>query len=379
MKLLLINYMETTAPGGINKVVFEIARWLSKWSHEVVVFNPAWDNRLQMSEEKIENFTLIRGYKYRESLYGFSIKNIGVVRELIKKFDPDVVHVHGYHTLFSPEIVYVVKKYFSKIPVIFSPHYMPFGHATLLGEYLWSVYNKISNLLIFPKIDHLIVASNFEKDSLLYDIPNTGDIEISVIPHGVDVIDVQKKPQREEITLLFSGYLQERKGVQYILRALYELVYEYKMANVRLTIIGEGPYKQSLLKLAKQLNIMQYIVWKPFVVDRTELFKEIQNADIFLLLSKNENYGITVAEALALGTPVIVTKHSALKEFLTEPGCFGVDYPPNPKKVAELILKILNSDVRVGPFSKRIRTWDEVVKDYEKVYNLVLRRVKNMR
>ncbi len=124
---------------------------------------------------------------------------------------------------------------------------------------------------------------------------------------------------------------------------------------------------------------MQYIVWKPFVVDRTELFKEIQNADIFLLLSKNENYGITVAEALALGTPVIVTKHSALKEFLTEPGCFGVDYPPNPKKVAELILKILNSDVRVGPFSKRIRTWDEVVKDYEKVYNLVLRRVKNMR
>ncbi|WP_054840623.1 glycosyltransferase family 4 protein [Thermococcus peptonophilus] len=126
MKLLLINYMETTAPGGINKVVFEIARWLSKWSHEVVVFNPAWDNRLQMSEEKIENFTLIRGgYKYRESLYGFSIKNIGVVRELIKKFDPDVVHVHGYHTLFSPEIVYVVKKYFSKIPVIFSPHYMP--------------------------------------------------------------------------------------------------------------------------------------------------------------------------------------------------------------------------------------------------------------
>ena len=92
-----------------------------------------------------------------------------------------------------------------------------------------------------------------------------------------------------------------------------------------------------------------------------------------MLLSKNENYGITVAEALALGTPVIVTKHSALREFLSEPGCFGVDYPPNPREVAELILKIVNSDVKVGPFSRKIRTWEEVVKDYEEIYSTLAR------
>lgn len=374
MKLLLINYMETTAPGGINKVVFEIARWLSKWGHEVVVFNPAWEDNLQMSEEKIEEFTLIRGYKYRDSLYGLSIKNVGVIKEIIEKFNPDVIHVHGYHTLFSPEVIYVIRHSYPNLPIIFSPHYMPFGHATVLGECLWPLYNKIGNLFVFPKVDYIIVASNFEKESLISDIPYTKNMEIAVIPHGVDVINIKEKSKKKDrdITLLFVGYLQKRKGVQYIIRALYELVHKYNVANIKLKIIGDGSYKQNLLKLAKQLNVNQHIVWRSFIPNRKKLFEEIQNADIFLLLSKNENYGITVAEALALGTPVVVTKHSALKEFLNEPGCFGVDYPPDPREVAELILKIVNSNVKVGPFSRKIRTWDEVVKDYEKIYNKLI-------
>lgn len=42
MRLLSIDCMETTTPGGMNKVVFEITKWLSKFGDEVVVFNPAW-------------------------------------------------------------------------------------------------------------------------------------------------------------------------------------------------------------------------------------------------------------------------------------------------------------------------------------------------
>ena len=93
-----------------------------------------------------------------------------------------------------------------------------------------------------------------------------------------------------------------------------------------------------------------------------------KKSDIFLLLSQSENYGIVVPEALTMGTPVIVTKRTALNEFLNEPGCFGVDYPPDPKEVANLILKIYKSDIKVGPFTKKIRTWNEVALDYEQLY-----------
>uniref|UniRef100_UPI0026066A40 glycosyltransferase family 4 protein n=1 Tax=Thermococcus sp. TaxID=35749 RepID=UPI0026066A40 len=370
MKLLLINYMETTAPGGINKVVFEIARWLSKWGHEVVVFNPAWKNDKQLSEEKIDGFTLIRGYKYRESLYGFSIKNIKVIKEIIKKFNPDVVHIHGYHTLFSPEMIYIIKKHHPSIPLVFSPH-LDVARSTFAGKYLWGVYNFFIGKKIFKLVDHIISPSEFEAKTLAHQFGISLD-KISVISHGVDVINT-KKPLKhgDKIYLLYLGYLIKRKRVEYILESLHSLVHDFGVEDVVLTIIGDGPEKKRLLKLAEKLGVINKIEWKSFL-PREELIDEIKNADVFLLLSESEAYGIAVAEALALGTPVIVTKRTALREFLNEPGCFGVDYPPNPREVAELVLKIVNNNVKVGPFSKKIRVWGEVAKDYENVYQSLL-------
>ncbi|WP_087036121.1 glycosyltransferase family 4 protein [Thermococcus litoralis] len=369
MKLLLINYMETTAPGGINKVVFEIARWLSKWGHEVIVFNPAWDDKLQMREEEVENFRLIRGYKYRESLYGFDIKNMHAIKEVTQKFNPDIIHVHGYHTLFSPEIVWAVRKANKNVPIVFTPHYDPLNHSTLAGKLFGDIYDVTFGRLFLRKVTHIVSVSNFEANNLkrIHKIPEE---KITVIPHGVDFIDTKKKRKRngnKHITLLYVGYLLEYKGVHHIIKALRELVYSLNFRDVTLKVIGEGPEKTNLISLSKKLKVYEFIEWTPFL-PHEEVLKEMKQADVFLLLSKSEGYGIVVAEALAMGTPAIVTKGTALEEFTKEPGCFGVNYPPNPREVAELILKIANSNVKVGPFSKKIRTWDEVVRGYEKVY-----------
>ena len=121
------------------------------------------------------------------------------------------------------------------------------------------------------------------------------------------------------------------------------------------------------MDIARRLNISEFVSWRGFI-SKNELIEEYKKADIFLLLSRSEAYGIVVAEALALGTPCIVTNTTALNEFTREPGCFGVDYPPDPKKVAELIIKIHESDVQVGPFSDKIRTWDKVAEEYERLY-----------
>jgi len=370
MRILLINYMETTAPGGINKVVFEIAKNLSKRGHEIIVFNPAWKKDLEESEEMVEGFRLIRGFKFSSHLYGASFKNIGVLKELIKNFNPDIVHVHGYHNLFSPEISYIIKKTFSDIPIIFSPH-LDVSRSTFVGKYFWKIYNFFVGKQLFKVVDYIISPSEFE-DKILICWFSVNSGKISIIPHGVNITDVGKPQKRgDKIHLLYSGYLIKRKGVQYILKSLHSLVHEFNIENVILIIVGEGPEKKELLKLAEKLEVKDRIIWKSFL-PREDFIKEFKTADIFLLLSESEAYGIVVAESLALGTPVIVTKRTALKEFLNEPGCFGVDYPPDPKEVAELILKIVNSDVKVGPFSKKIRTWGKVADDYERVYKNVI-------
>ena len=138
-----------------------------------------------------------------------------------------------------------------------------------------------------------------------------------------------------------------------------------------MTIVGDGPYKQDLLKLSENLKLEDYIVWKSFL-PREDLINEIINSDIFMLLSRSEAYGITVTEALTLKTPCIITNRTALKEFKDEPGCFIVDYPPKPKIIAELILDINKDDITVGPLTSKIRPWNEVIRDYERLYKSAL-------
>ena len=72
-----------------------------------------------------------------------------------------------------------------------------------------------------------------------------------------------------------------------------------------------------------------------------------------MLLSRSEAYGITVAEALSLGTPCIITENTALKEFSMEPGCFVVDYPPEPEKIASSIIEVYKNDVTIPLLSPK--------------------------
>ncbi|WP_048150673.1 glycosyltransferase family 4 protein [Palaeococcus ferrophilus] len=357
---------DVLSPGGIYKVIREISKNLVKRGHEVIVLQLNPLNR--PNEEEYDGFKIIRVDS--KHFYGLSLGMYSYLKKHLAELDPDIVHVHGYHNLLAPEVIWVIKRNYPSVPLVFSPH-LDVARSTLGGRYFWRGYNAIIGKKAFDLADRIISPSEFEVNILVHQFSISPD-KILIIPHGVDIIDTEKPlKQRDKICLLYSGYLIKRKRVEYVLESLHSLVYDFGVDDVILTIIGEGPEKKRLLELARKLRIMNKIEWKPFL-PRKEFINKIKNADVFLLLSESEAYGITVAEALALGTPVIVTKKAALREFLTEPGCFGVDYPPNPKEVARLILEIANNDVKVGPFSKKIRTWKEVVKDYENLYKDIL-------
>ncbi|WP_171899121.1 glycosyltransferase family 4 protein [Methanobacterium congolense] len=360
--------METSAPGGINKTVREIAKNLSKCNHEVTVLQA---NPLDLPEEEFyEGFKIIRvSSKFEKHFYGLSPAMYSYLKKHLKDINPDVVHVHGYHTLLSVEVITIIKNLKSKLnlnfPIVFSPH-LDVVNSTFAGKHLWKFYNLIGKYA-FKKSSKIISFSKFETSKIIstFFMDNS---KLSLIPHGVDLININKNKTQDGINLVYSGYLINRKGVDFILKSLNSLIYDFNVKDVSLTIIGEGPERKKLLNLSKELNLEEYIIWKPFL-SREDLINEIKKADIFMLLSRSEAYGITVAESLALGTPCIVTKRTALTEFLNEPGCFGVNYPPNPKEVADLIIKIYESDIHVGSFSKKIRTWDKVAEDYERVYS----------
>lgn len=337
--------------------------------HECVVITT---NSLDFAnDESYEGFKIVRiKSRFGPHFYGLSLNVYLYLKKHFKDLNPDVVHIHGYHGLSSSEVILIINKLTKKkIPIIFSPH-LDTIRSTFAGKYLWEPYNCLIGKKLFGCVNSIIAGSQFEALNI-HQISNVSFDKISIIPLGVNTIEYNVLPKiNEQINLIYAGYLINRKGVHYILKGLHSLIYEFGIRNVLLTIIGEGPEKNNLLKMANKLKLENYIVWKSFL-PLDELVKNIKDANIFLLLSSSEAFGITVAEALALGTPCIVTNATALQEFAIEPGCFAVDFPPNPKEVAELILKIWEANISVGPFSDKIRTWDKVAENYEKIYRSV--------
>ena len=375
--------METKHPGGINKVVREIAKNLADMGHETIVLQP---NPSNLPDEEIyEGFKIIRVSSAMDKyFYGLSLGIYQYLKNNLKDINPDIIHVNGYHTLQSIEVIHTIKGIDPNIPLIFSP-YLDVVPGTLAGKYLMNVHNYFGKKAL-EKCDYITSSSQFEAEKTI-EILNADPDRLKVIPLGVDVfdrsenidiskdvvgVDLSKDLNGDKnINLIYSGYLITRKGVDYILKSLNALVHDLRVKNVVLTIVGEGPENENLLEMSRDLKLDKYIEWKPFL-SRDKLITKIRQSDIFMLLSRSEAYGITVAEALALGTPCIITERTALKEFSMEPGCFVVDYPPEPREVADSILDIYENDVTVGPFTEKIRPWNKVSEDYEKLYESLL-------
>ncbi len=374
MNILLTNCMETLSPGGANKVVVELGKNLSKRGHAVTVLqgNPL---RLQ-SEEFHQGFRIIRVNAPLERYHALNGKLFFYLRKHLQELRAQVVHLHG-HTLVSPEVLYAVKRLEPSLPIVINYHVDAYS-GTASRQFFWHVYTRICTKMA-ERATHIVADSGFEASYVCRTF-NVRNDKLSTIPLGVDPV-FQKKSSKSDksrcensVKLLFVGYLIKRKNVESVLYALHELVHRFAINEAHLTVVGSGPEKRNLLRLADNLKIERHITWKEFL-SAESLANEFSEADVFLLLSKSEAYGIAVAEALSVGTPCIVANTTALREFSREPGCFGVESPPDPQKVAQLILHICENEVIVGPFSNKIRTWSRVTEDYQAVYEKVLRDV----
>jgi glycosyltransferase involved in cell wall biosynthesis len=139
--------------------------------------------------------------------------------------------------------------------------------------------------------------------------------------------------------------------------------------DAKLRIAGQGPAEKELKEMAKTLGIEHNVTWLGDL-DENGLNTEYRSAGALVLLSSAEAYGLVVAEAMSCGTPAIVAKKEALVEFLTEPGCVGIDFPPRTEDVARVFRDVLEGRLaaKVGPFSDKIAPWSRIAEKYQALY-----------
>jgi glycosyltransferase involved in cell wall biosynthesis len=368
IKILSLNYSDITAPGGVHSIIRNVSEELAKSGHQAIVIsiNPGQLDPV----ETINGVELIRiNSPLSKYAYGLSYATYKLLGKNLAKIKPDVVHVHGYHTLFSAETVHLVRRIVPDVPLVFS-YYLDVYREQFLARRLWNVYKTIGKRMACASA-RIIAISHFEAETIAreFQVPSS---RISVIPLGVRVIDTQKtRAPGAGPRLLYAGYLLKRKNVPAIVESLDVLVHQQNVQGASLTIVGTGPERARINRLILERGLEAHVTMKPFLALK-DLMREMKHADLFLLLSHSEAYGIVVAEALAVGTPCIVADATALHEFIGEPGCFGIGSPPPPNELAHLILDIYNSEVHIGPFSSKIRLWGQVAGDYERLYKEVL-------
>ncbi len=217
----------------------------------------------------------------------------------------ELIHSHGMWQMNAVYPGWYAKK--GNVPLVVSPRGALSEWAMQNGSkaksLFWSLLQRPSfeNVACF----HATAESEYE------DIRRLGFHQpVAIIPNGIDTPTIVAAPEGTSRTLLFLGRLHPKKGLDILLPA-WEAV-ETAFPEWRLVIVGSdnghygvSGYLDELCRQAQQLDLKRI----EFLGELrgTEKMKAYQQADMFVLPTYSENFGLTVAEALAAGTPAIVT------------------------------------------------------------------------
>ncbi|WP_338827362.1 glycosyltransferase family 4 protein [Neomoorella thermoacetica] len=235
--------------GGVETVVKQISEEFVRQGHKVEVLTIDPGGRLQEVDEL--NEVIIRRFK-PTGPYCYSKPLMKHLSENALQYD--VIHAHNLHT-FIPHMVVQATRAIKGPKLIVTGHYHGKGKTPLSTIFLRLYRPLIKGFL--RQVDGITCVSNFEAGLIKkhFGIP---DNKIAVIPNGIMLEDI-RKAQPFHVTrhhLLIVSRLEKYKNIHLAIRAMPYLPDDY-----RLIIIGEGPYRPHLEKLAANLDLKERVAF----------------------------------------------------------------------------------------------------------------------
>ena len=133
--------------------------------------------------------------------------------------------------------------------------------------------------------------------------------EIALVSAGLDIHQIKRvKPSALQSDIIYTGRLLKHKRVDLIIHAVAKL--RSSGTILKCIIVGNGPEKDSLRALAKQLGVIDIVQFHDFYEDHDDVYALIKSSKVFVFPSEREGFGIVVIEANACGKPVVVNTAS---------------------------------------------------------------------
>ena len=326
---------------------------------EVIVLIEREENReWEFDKEKIKfDYQILKGYhwlirnKRREIVIHL---NKGILRKFLG-YKPNIVITSGYDSLAYWEAFLYCK--------IFRKRFILWNGTTLLSAGSTTGIRGLLKRIIIKGADRYIAYGTKAKEYLEYLGADVNKIHIST--NTVDVIHLQNKvmeyrngedfiKERElypKYLLLYVGQLIRRKGIIQVLKALDNL----SDSEVGLMIVGSGPQGKELKKFCEEKNLNN-IFFKGFQ-QQEMLPKYYALADVFILPSFEEVWGLVVNEALASGLYVLCSDQAGAAYDLIRKGWNGEIFDPN--NIEELVIFVKRTKEQIEEIRKQRKTISE--------------------
>jgi glycogen synthase len=281
------------------------------------------------------------------------------------KQDFDVIHAHDWMSFPAGQ---QLKKTTGK-PLITHVHSTEYDRS---GLYNGNQYITAIEYAGMHQADHVIAVSYYTK-KLLEDKYGVDPKKISVVHNGISSLNVVPQPGLENFApkrpvIVFMGRLTIQKGVSYFLDLAYEVL--NKIPNALFVVAGSGDmYHELLLKTAHN-GLSASVVFSGFVRDE-QRNKLLDRADVFVMPSVSEPFGLVALEAAQRNTPVIISKNAGVSEVLQH--AISIDFW-DIKQMAQAIEQLVSDDKlakqqvvgQLDDLSKQ--TWQSSAKKVKEIY-----------
>lgn len=285
-----------------------------------------------------------------------SMRGAAKAQQLAKKYKLDIIHTQ---TEFGMGVLGKVTAHTNKIPVLHTYHtlYREYLHYVMNGKLLKPIHVKLLFKMFLADVYGCICPSRrVEKEVRSYGIDK---LPLRVIPTGIDInkftqddaleadkyrCDIREKHgyTDENIVLLSLGRLSYEKNIQAVISALPDMV--VAKPEIRLLIVGEGPYHEDLANLASDLGVEDYVEFVG-MINNDEVNHYYYAADYFVNASTSETQGLTYSEAMASSLQVIAHGNDYLEDLIDDPSLGSLFYSDD--QIAQTTLDYIDSGIKM--------------------------------
>jgi glycogen synthase len=248
---------------------------------------------------------------------------------IIAKAEPhDVIYAHDWMTFKAA----MAAKAVSHKPMVVQIHSTEFdrtgGHG--VNQHVYDIERQG-----MKSADAVIAVSHFTKKKILnhYDVAAE---KIHVVHNAVEPADIKyKRHHHDKKVVLYLGRITLQKGPEYFIHAAKKVLEH--CPNTTFVMAGTGDMERRMIELAAQSGISDKVLFSGFLKDE-KVHEAYRMADLYVMPSVSEPFGITALEAMMNNTPIVISKQSGVSEIVSH--CLKVDFW-DINKMADMMISVL--------------------------------------